>query len=52
MGLYGIDMTDWQEGQDAFWDDAVRGSSALQAALKRRIFDEIAAHERGTRITG
>ena len=52
MGIYGIEMTQWQEDQGAFWDDAVRGSSALQAALKRRMLDEIETHELGTSITG
>ena len=52
MGIYGIEMTEWQEDQGASWDDAVRGSSALQAALKRRMLDEIETHELGTSTTG
>ena len=41
MDVLGADMTDWQEAQEAFWDDAVQGSSALQAALQRRLLDEL-----------
>ena len=52
MGLFGVDMDDWQEAQLAFWDDAVRGSSALQAALKRRLFDELHGHKDQVCITG
>jgi hypothetical protein len=32
----------WSEERAGFWDEAVRGSSALQAALKRALTDEAA----------
>ena len=32
----------WEQNKAGFWDTAVRGSSALQAALKRHMKDEIA----------
>ena len=41
MDVLGVQMNDWQEEQQAFWDDAIEGSSALQAALHRRLFDAL-----------
>ena len=35
--------SEWEEKKAGFWDDAIKGSSALQAGLRRRLFDEIAA---------
>ena len=31
----------WEQGYIKFWDDAVKGSCALRAALLRRLFDEV-----------
>ena len=39
-------------GPGAFWDDAINGSSALQAALSRRLLDELEADSPGVTITG
>ena len=33
---------EWSEAQHGFWDDAVRGSSALRAGLLRALLDESA----------
>ena len=33
---------DWEEGFVRAWDDAVRGNSALDAALKRRLLEDMA----------
>ena len=42
--LMGRCMTDtilgWRKDQAKFWDNAIRGSSALQAALKRVVIAE------------
>ena len=35
-------MQEWESGFIQFWDDAIKGSSALQAALRRRLADEVA----------
>ena len=35
-------INSWEDGFAGFWDDAVRNSSCLQAALTRRLFDEVA----------
>ena len=32
----------WEDERMNFWEDAVRGSSALQAGLRRRLQDECA----------
>ena len=39
-------VRDWDARRAGHWDDAVRGSSALKAALKRRILDECAVLKR------
>ena len=33
--------TEWCDAKAGFWDDAVRGSSPLQAALRRLVADEL-----------
>ena len=38
--LRGDLFKDWDAGRAEFWDDAVQKSSALKAALKRRMLDE------------
>ena len=40
----GIYRSSWDDTHSGFWDDAVRGSSALQAALRRNISNEISSH--------
>ena len=52
MDVLGVQMNEWQEAQEAFWDDAVKGSSALRAALDRRMMDELEAGERAHTISG
>ena len=52
MDTIGVDMTDWQEEQEAFWDDAVKGSSAHRAALHRRMLDELEATEGTASLNG
>ena len=52
MDVLGIQMNEWQEAQVAFWDDAVNGSSALRAALNRRMMDELEAGETAHTISG
>jgi hypothetical protein len=52
MGIFGTDMDDRQEAQQAFWEDAVTGSSALQAALQRRLLDELHGDTDQVCITG
>jgi hypothetical protein len=52
MDTLGVDMSDWQEAQEAFWDDAVKGSSALRAALYRRMLDEMEATEGRSSLNG
>ena len=52
MDIFSVGMSDWQEDQSAFWDDAIKGSSALQAALSRRLLDELEANSEGVCITG
>jgi hypothetical protein len=52
MDTLGVDMSDWQEAQEAFWDDAVKGSSALRAALHRRMLDEMEATEGRSSLNG
>ena len=37
MDIFIVGMAEWQEDQGAFWDDAIKGSSGLQAALRRRL---------------
>ena len=34
-------MNDWQDAQCAFWDDAVKGSSALRAGILRALRMEV-----------
>ena len=34
----------WCDAKAGFWDDAVRGSSPLQAALRRLVADELTQH--------
>ena len=51
-GILGFTVAEWQEEQEAFWDDAVRGRSALQAALRRRLLDELGVSEIGFSISG
>ena len=41
--IYGDFVLVWDEGAMDFWEDAVRGSSSLQAGLTRRLADECAA---------
>ena len=36
--------TEWCDAKAGFWDDAVRGSSPLQAALHRLVADELTQH--------
>ena len=36
--------TEWCGAKAGFWDDAVRGSSPLQAALRRLVADELTQH--------
>ena len=36
--------TEWCDAKAGFWDDAVRGSSPLQAALRRLVADELTQH--------
>jgi hypothetical protein len=36
-------MLEWETGATGFWDTAVAGSSALQAALQRELRHEIAS---------
>ena len=38
-GIRAVEVHHWEDTFVAFWDDAVRGSSALRAALARRILD-------------
>ena len=38
--------------QQAFWDDAVKGSSALRAAFQRRMLDEVEATEGKASLNG
>jgi hypothetical protein len=52
MDILGVQMNDWQEEQQAFWDDAIKGSSALQAALHRRLYDELDGNSTQVSITG
>ena len=52
IDVLGFQMNEWQEDQQAFWDDAVRGSSALQAALQRRLYDELDGHSTKVSVTG
>ena len=52
MDILGVQMNDWQEDQQAFWDDAIKGSSALQAALHRRLHDELDGYSSKVSITG
>eukprot|EP00959_Pyramimonas_sp_CCMP1952_P157972 3303239-Pyramimonas_sp.AAC.1 len=33
----------WSDGLSAFWDTAIRGSSALRAAMLRSLMDEASA---------
>ena len=33
-------ITEWEDSRMTFWEDAVKGSSALQAGLRRRLQDE------------
>ena len=40
LRTYGDIVDGWDAERMHFWEDAVKGSSALQAALKRRLFDE------------
>ena len=35
------DINAWEDGYIRFWDDAVRGSSALRASLMRRLLGEL-----------
>ena len=34
--------TEWEDTRMKFWEDAVRGSSAIRAGLHRRLLDECA----------
>ena len=36
--------TEWCDAKAGFWDDAVRGSSPLQAALRQLVADELTQH--------
>ena len=36
--------TEWCDAKAGFWDDAVRGGSPLQAALRRLVADELTQH--------
>ena len=45
--LKGNAFKHWDEGRQRFWDDAVKGSSALKAALQRRLLDEVTILEGG-----
>ena len=40
---HGEFVTEWEEEHMKFWEDAVKGSSALQAGLRRRLWDECSA---------
>ena len=40
--LHSIDIEEWEETTRTEWDTAIKGNSALQAALKQMLFDEIA----------
>ena len=35
-------VTTWVDQRAGFWDDAIKGSSALRAALRRLLSDELA----------
>ena len=36
-------VAEWSEEKAGFWDDAIKGSSALRAALARLLKDELMA---------
>ena len=37
----GEEFREWDEGRQKHWDGAIKGSSALKAAIRRRMFDEV-----------
>ena len=39
-----FEVQEWDDEHAGFWDDAVAGSSSLQAALRRRLLDETATN--------
>ncbi len=43
--LYGDPVSEWEAARAGFWDDAVRGSSALRAAIGRALQNELALSE-------
>eukprot|EP00959_Pyramimonas_sp_CCMP1952_P219214 4583497-Pyramimonas_sp.AAC.1 len=43
--IRGVFLDEWSRGHREFWGDAVKGSSALQAALRREICHEVAMFE-------
>eukprot|EP00959_Pyramimonas_sp_CCMP1952_P308743 6461557-Pyramimonas_sp.AAC.1 len=42
---FGGDIGAWTADHTAFWDTAVKGSSALRAAFVRELYHECARHE-------
>ena len=46
-GIRNPDISPWEANFVAFWDSAVRGSSVLQAALGRRLLEELHVMEGG-----
>ncbi len=40
--LHRVDIEGWEEETRTEWDTAIRGNSAIQAALKQMLFDEMA----------
>ena len=40
--IRGVLTDSWSEGLEAFWDSAIKGSSALRAALVRSLLNETA----------
>ena len=42
MSIMSDIAAEWDQERQGFWDDAVKGSSALQAALRRRLGEEVA----------
>ena len=37
------EMRNWDSEQHGWWDDAVKGNSALQSGLLRRVYEEVAS---------
>ena len=50
-GGMGNELAHWRQGTVRFWDSAVKGSSALRAALLRNLTSEIAANDGDFMIT-